>query len=79
MLREIHEYQIKVNDFVMVMCCYSKLGDDVLLISWQLPPPDEDGSAVFLTTITCHPGKRRSDLSANTEEVRFRSSSRSKR
>lgn len=36
MLREIHEYQIKAIDFVMLMCCYSKLRFDVLLISWHL-------------------------------------------
>lgn len=35
MFREIHEYQIKAIDFVMLMCCYSKLGDDVLLIRWH--------------------------------------------
>lgn len=36
MLGEIHEYQIKGRDFVMLMCCYSKLGLDVLLIVWHL-------------------------------------------
>lgn len=29
MLAEIHEYQIKGFDFVMLMCCYSKLRFDV--------------------------------------------------
>lgn len=33
MLGEILEYQIKGADFVMLMCCYSKLGLDVLLMS----------------------------------------------
>lgn len=36
MLGEIHEYQIKGFDFVMLMCCYSKLRFDVLLIIWHL-------------------------------------------
>lgn len=36
MLGEIHEYQIKGFDFVMLMCCYSKLRFDVLLIVWHL-------------------------------------------
>lgn len=33
MLGEILDYQIKATDFVMLMCCYSKLGLDVLLMS----------------------------------------------
>lgn len=33
MLGEILDYEIKATDFVMLMCCYSKLGLDVLLMS----------------------------------------------
>lgn len=47
MLREIHEYQIKAIDFVMLMCCYSKLRHDVLLISWCLLHQIKTGITVF--------------------------------
>lgn len=46
MLGEIHEYQIKGFDFVMLMCCYSKLRFDVLLIIWHLLRKTAFSSAV---------------------------------
>lgn len=38
MLGEILDYEIKATDFVMLMCCYSKLGLDVLLMSRAQAP-----------------------------------------
>lgn len=56
MLGEIHEYQIKAIDFVMLMCCYSKLRLDVLLISWESTQKKKTktDSTVFSAAPSCN-------------------------